>query len=65
VSVAEDIAGVWVADKDMHPMMNIWHREWMTADGEMHGEYRGNWSIPPGARERGLYWRFPLTTMKD
>lgn len=54
------LIGDWVADDDMHPMMNIAGREWMTADGEMRGRFYG---FPdPRLREakaRGLYWHFP------
>ncbi len=62
MTLAEEIAGVWVPDEDMHPLMNIWHREWMTKDGEMHGTYFG--TIPAEARQRGIMWRFPIAVTK-
>jgi hypothetical protein len=58
---AKTISGEWVADEDMHPLVNIAGREWMTADGEMHGTFYtfGDPRLRE-AKKRGLYWRFPL-----
>lgn len=56
------IAGKWVPDEAMHPATNIWNREWMTKDGEMHGKYLGQFSLPDEARRRGLLWHFPATS---
>ena len=56
------VAGEWVPDEDMHPVMNIWNREWMTKDGELHGTWRGAGSIPADAYRRGLLWHFPVNS---
>ena len=49
----------WVPNENMHPVMNIWGRDWMTKDGEQHGTYYGYGSIPPDAMLKGIMWRFP------
>jgi hypothetical protein len=55
---AEEIAGIWLPDEDMHPLMNVYARQWMTKDGEMHGTCYG--TIPEEARKRGIMWHFPI-----
>ena len=57
----EEITGHWVPDEQMHPMMNIANRMWMTKDGEMFGTFRCYGDIPPEARARGLLWHLPAT----
>ncbi len=60
MGIGLDLAGEWVADQDMHPLINIAGREWMTADSEMRGTFYGLPDPrPQAAKGRGLYWRFP------
>jgi hypothetical protein len=58
MGLAEQIAGVWVADKDMHPTTNIWAREYW-AKGDISGTFLGYWNTPGGIPPKDLFWHFP------
>lgn len=57
---ADQIAGTWVSDHDMHPMTNIWGRTyWFPGpDGGFMGEYRGYWPTITGEKPGGVFWHF-------
>jgi hypothetical protein len=59
MGLAEQIAGVWVASKDMNPATNIWAREYR-AKGNISGTFHGHWNTPNGAQPSDLFWHFPL-----
>jgi hypothetical protein len=54
-------AGDWVSNKDMHPITNIWGREYWAA-GNISGTYRGYWPTTNGFAPSNLFWHFPTPT---
>jgi hypothetical protein len=60
MGLAEQIAGVWVANEDMHPATNIWAREYWVK-GNISGTFRGHWNTSNGLPPENLLWHFPLT----
>ena len=57
-TIAEQLAGEWVADKDMGPLTNIAGRRFW-ARGNIEGYYNGYWPTKDGLKPDDLWWHFP------
>jgi hypothetical protein len=68
MNIAEEIAGTWVKNEDMHPITNIAGRRYW-AEGvngreDIEGIFHGTWFTHRGERPQGVYWFFPSQVKK-